>query len=76
MRVVQNIPLTEMSTDDFLGPILGLCRTHFLTATAAVRHMTAQGSGVVVTLTATSAKESRHEMGGFSLANAAIEAMT
>jgi len=74
--VVQNIPLTEISPDDFLGPIVGICRTHFLTATAAVRHMTVQGSGVVVTLSATSAKETRHEMGGFSLANAAIEALT
>jgi 3-oxoacyl-[acyl-carrier protein] reductase len=76
VRVVQDIPLTEISTDDFLDPIVGTCRTNFLTATAAARHMTAQGSGVVVMLTATSAKESRHEMGGFSLANAALEALT
>lgn len=76
VRVVQNIPLTEISVDDFLDPIAGICRTHFLTATAAARHMTAQGSGVIVTLTATSAKETRHEMGGFSLANAAVEALT
>lgn len=75
VRVVQNIPLTEISTDDFLGPITELCRTTFLTATAAARHMTAQGSGVIITMTATSAKETRHEMGGFSLANAAVEAL-
>jgi NAD(P)-dependent dehydrogenase (short-subunit alcohol dehydrogenase family) len=37
--------------------------------------MTAQGSGVIVMLTASSAKESRHEMGGFSLANASVEAL-
>lgn len=43
---------------------------------AAARHMAARGSGVIVTLTASSAKETRHEMGGFSLANAAIEALT
>lgn len=73
--VVQNIPLTEISLDDFLAPVTGIGRTNFLTATAAARHMTAQGSGVIVMLTASSAKESRHQMGGFSLANAAVEAL-
>lgn len=73
--VVQGIALTEISLDDFLAPVTGICRTNFLTATAAARHMTAQGSGVIVIVTATSAKESRHQMGGFSLANAALEAL-
>jgi len=76
VAVVQDIPLTEISLEDFLAPITGICRTNFLTATAAARHMTAQGSGVIVTLTATSAKESRHQMGGFSLACASVEALT
>jgi NAD(P)-dependent dehydrogenase (short-subunit alcohol dehydrogenase family) len=74
--VVQGVALTEISVEDFMAPITGLCRTNFLTATAAARHMAAQGAGVIVTLTASSAKETRHEMGGFSLANAAIEALT
>jgi 3-oxoacyl-[acyl-carrier protein] reductase len=73
---LQGVPLTEMSVEDFLGPVNGLCRTNFLTATAAARHMIAQGGGVIVTLSASSAKETRHQMGGFSLANAAIEALT
>jgi NAD(P)-dependent dehydrogenase (short-subunit alcohol dehydrogenase family) len=73
--VVQNIALTEISPADFLAPVTGICRTNFLTATAAARHMTTQGSGVIVMLTATSAKETRHQMGGFSLANAAVEAL-
>jgi 3-oxoacyl-[acyl-carrier protein] reductase len=73
---VQGVPLTKISVEDFLSPVTRLCRTNFLTATAAARHMTAQGSGVIVTLTASSVKETRHEMGGFSLANAAIEALT
>ena len=73
---VQGVALTEMSVEDFLAPITGLCRTNFLTATAAARHMAAQGAGVIVTLSASSAKETRHEMGGFSLANAAVEALT
>jgi NAD(P)-dependent dehydrogenase (short-subunit alcohol dehydrogenase family) len=76
VAALQGVPLTEMSVEDFLGPITGLCRTNFLTATAAARHMVAQGGGVIVTLSASSAKETRHQMGGFSLANAAIEALT
>ena len=74
--VVQDIPLTDISLEDFLAPVTGLCRTNFLTASAAARHMTAQGSGVIVMLTATAARESRHQMGGFSLACAAVEALT
>lgn len=73
---VQGVALTEISVEDFLAPVTRLSRTNFLTATAAARHMAAQGSGVIVTLTASSAKETRHQMGGFSLANAAIEALT
>jgi 3-oxoacyl-[acyl-carrier protein] reductase len=73
--VVQGIPLTEISLEDFLAPVTGICRTNFLTAAAAARHMTAQGSGVIVMLTATAAKESRHQMGGFSLACASVEAL-
>ena len=76
VSVVQGVALTEISVEDFMAPITGLCRTNFLTATAAARQMAAQGAGVIVTLTASSAKETRHEMGGFSLANAAIEALT
>lgn len=75
IAAVQNVPLTELPLDDFLAPIAGICRTNFLTATAAARHMTEQGSGVIVMLTASSAKESRHQMGGFSPANAAVEAL-
>ena len=73
---VQNVPLVEMSLDDFMKPIVAASRTHFVTATTAARHMTAQGSGVIVLLSATSALEYRHQMGGFNLACAAIEALT
>jgi 3-oxoacyl-[acyl-carrier protein] reductase len=73
---VQGVPLTEISVEDFLSPLTRLCRTNFLTATAAARHMQERGSGVIITLTASSVKETRHEMGGFSLANAGVEALT
>ena len=75
VRAVQNLPLTAMSLDDFMLPIVDAATTHFLTATAAARHMTGQGSGVVILLSASSSKETRHEMGGFNLACAGIEAL-
>ena len=74
--VLQGVPLVDMSVEDFMVPVTQLCRTHFVTATTAARLMAAQGSGVIILLSATSAKESRHQMGGFSLANAGIEALT
>jgi 3-oxoacyl-[acyl-carrier protein] reductase len=76
VAAVQGVALTELSVEDFLPPITERSRTNFLTATAAARHMAAQGAGVIVTVTASAAKETRHEMGGFSLANAAVEALT
>jgi NAD(P)-dependent dehydrogenase (short-subunit alcohol dehydrogenase family) len=76
IRVVQDIPLVEISLEDFMAPVTDACRTHFITATAAARHMTAQGSGVIVLLSATAALESRHQMGGFNRACACIEALT
>lgn len=72
---VQGIPLVEMSLDDFLTPVTEAARTHFLTATAAARRMIAQGSGVIVLLSSSAARESGYKMGGFSLACAAIECL-
>ncbi len=75
-RVVQNIPLTYISLNDFMAPVIDACRTHFVTTTAATRYMVAQGSGVIIMLSASSSMETRHQMGGFNLASACIEALT
>jgi 3-oxoacyl-[acyl-carrier protein] reductase len=75
-RVVQNMPLTDMAESDFMAPIIDACQSHFLTATTATRYMIRQGSGVIIMLSASSSMETRHEMGGFSLASACIEALT
>ena len=75
-RAVQGIPLTDMSETDFMAPIIDACQSHFITATTAARSMIEQGSGVIIMLSATSAMETRHQMGGFSLACASIEALT
>jgi 3-oxoacyl-[acyl-carrier protein] reductase len=74
--VVQGVPLVDMPLEDFMAPVAAAARTHFITATTAARHMVAQGSGVIVFLSATAALESRHQMGGFNLACAGIEALT
>lgn len=76
ITAVQGTPLVDMSLEDFLAPITEAARTHFVTATAAARRMTAQGSGVIVMLSSSAARESRHRMGGFNLACASVEAFT
>lgn len=76
IRAVQGIPLLDMTETDFMTPIIDAGQSHFITATTAARHMIEQGSGVIIMLSASSAMETRHQMGGFSLANAGIEALT
>jgi len=45
ITAVQGTPLVDMSVKDFLAPITEAAHTHFVTATAAARRMTAQGWG-------------------------------
>ena len=71
--IVQNIPLTEMSVDDFLKPLTFSMRTQFLTATAAAKRMMQQGSGVILCLTATPGGIGYPYTGGFGPACCAIE---
>jgi 3-oxoacyl-[acyl-carrier protein] reductase len=47
---VQGVPFPELSLDDYAHPIIAYTRTNFITAQAAARHMIAQGSGVILTL--------------------------
>jgi 3-oxoacyl-[acyl-carrier protein] reductase len=72
-RVVQNIPLTDIGVNDFMGPISQMMRTRFLTAIAAARVMTKQGSGVILSLTATPGGIGYPYTGGFAPACCAIE---
>jgi hypothetical protein len=39
------VPLVELSLDEFLTPIIEAVRTHFITATAAAKPMTAKARG-------------------------------
>lgn len=57
MNAVQNSALMDMSLDDFMMPITESARRHFITTTAAARRMAPQGSGAIVMLTSSAAKE-------------------
>ena len=72
-KVVQNIPLTNMTVDDFINPLTLMMQTRFLTAIAAGKIMMKQGSGVILSLTATPAGIGYPYTGGFAPACTAIE---
>jgi 3-oxoacyl-[acyl-carrier protein] reductase len=67
------LALLELPFADFARPVEVAMRTHFLTTRAAARHMTRQGSGVIMAITATTARLSIPEIGGTGVAFDAIE---
>jgi 3-oxoacyl-[acyl-carrier protein] reductase len=78
---VQGIPLLEMPLEDFSHPIITGTTAQLLTARAAARHMLKQGSGVILTLSASGVRIADPVMGpplmgGFGIACTAIEALT
>ena len=71
-------PLAEMAVDDFMAPVQTAARTTFLTVRAAVRHMIAQGSGVILAFGGPgdrSGPERNYYLGGTQVAFDAIETM-
>lgn len=78
---LQGTPLIQMPCEDFALPILTGVKTHFLTSTAAARHMVRKRSGVILTLSSSAAglsgRDRRYHLtGGFATACAAIEALS
>jgi NAD(P)-dependent dehydrogenase (short-subunit alcohol dehydrogenase family) len=71
--VKQNIPLVDLSMDEFVQPITLNMQTQFLTATAAGKQMMKQGSGVILSLTATPGGIGYPLTGGFAAACCAKE---
>ena len=69
---VQGIPLVEMTTADFVRPVITGLTTTFITARAAARHMVEQESGVILALDSGSASRSPG-MGGTGPADAATD---
>jgi 3-oxoacyl-[acyl-carrier protein] reductase len=70
---VHGVPLLELSLEDFARPITVAVRSQFLTTRAAARHMTRQGSGVIMAITATTARPALPEVGGTGVTFDAIE---
>lgn len=67
-------PLTEISVEDFLQPILTATRTQFLTTRAAARHMVNQGSGVILHFGG-GGPQTLPGLGGFKVALDAVESL-
>lgn len=75
-EVVQNIPLVDITVDDFMSPMTLNMRTRFLTAIAAGKVMMKQGSGVILSLTATPGGIGYPYTGGFAPACCAVESFS
>ena len=78
---LQGKRLLEMEVEDFTTPIEVAATTHFLTATAAALHMVERGSGVILTLSTSSARlatrdQRLHATGGFGVACGVVETFT
>ena len=69
-------PLVELDVEQFSQPIATYTRSYFLTARLAARRMLANGSGVIMTVTATPARTGTPMIGGGGPAMAAVEALT
>jgi len=66
------VPLVEISVDDFLQPITNAMRSHFLTTRAAARHMIKRRSGVILAFGG-GGPQTMPGLGGFKVALDAIE---
>src|SRR6266511_913185 len=72
---IHGTPLIEMPFDDFAQPITTALRAQFLTARAAARRMVKQGSGVIMAITASTARMSIPNVGGTGVTFDAIESL-
>jgi NAD(P)-dependent dehydrogenase (short-subunit alcohol dehydrogenase family) len=71
---VQGTPLVDMTPDELLRAVDNGLRSNFLTARAAGRQMSKQGSGVILHLNSASGAGAMPGMGSTGPADAAIEA--
>ncbi len=70
---MQGAPLIAMEYDQFILPIITAMTSHFITTTAAVKHMSNKAGGVILAITANAARKPYNDSGGFGVACAAIE---
>lgn len=71
---LQGVPLTEMSVEDYTRPVVQGLACQFVTARAAARRMSAQGSGVILALNSGSANGTPM-LGGTGAADGALDAL-
>ena len=72
---VQGSPLMEMPYEDFFRPVTTALRSQFLTARAAARQMIKRRSGVIMAITATTARQAIPHVGGTGVTFDAIESL-
>jgi NAD(P)-dependent dehydrogenase (short-subunit alcohol dehydrogenase family) len=73
---IVGVPLVDLDVERFSLPITTYARSYFLTARLAARRMVANGSGVIMTVTALLARTGAPLVGGYGPAMAAKEALT
>src|SRR5690242_3642041 len=73
---IVGLPLMDMSAAMFERPIAAYVGSYFLTARLAARRMRAQGSGVIMTVTALPSRQGTPLNGGYGASQAAKEALT
>ena len=73
---ILGVPLVELDIEKFIEPIAAYTTSYFLTARLAARHMVAQRSGVIMTVTALHSRTGIPLVGGYGPAMAAKEALT
>lgn len=73
---IQGTRIVDLSPDAFDLPMATYPKANFLTARAAARRMTEQGSGAILTITASPSRTGVPLMGGMAPAWAAIEALS
>ena len=73
---IVGVPLVELDLEQFALPITTYATTYFLTARLAARRMVANGSGVIMTVTALHSRTGLPLVGGYGPAQAVKESLT
>jgi hypothetical protein len=73
---IVGVPLVELDLEQFALPISTYATTYFLTARLAARRMVANGSGLIMTVTALHSRTGLPLVGGYGPAQAVKESLT
>ncbi|NUP10862.1 MAG: SDR family oxidoreductase [Polyangiaceae bacterium] len=73
---LQGVPLRELDVEQLMLPVVTYARSYFLTSRLAARRMSANRSGVIMTVTSTPARTGIPLVGGVALAMAAVDQLT